>query len=116
MKKILKSTIPTVLALCMTLSAMPVFAVSTTSPVSKATFASKNPAPRSHQYIALSDLNVREKPSNSGKIIGWLSKGDVVWFSVEDEGVSGWTKVYGNNSNGVFVHGYVASRYIENIN
>lgn len=116
MKKIFKSIIPTALALCMILSAIPVFAANTTSPASKVAFASKNRALRSHQFIALADLNVRETPSNSGEIIGWLSKGDVVWADPEDEGVSGWTKISGYNSKGVYVNGYVASRYIENIN
>jgi uncharacterized protein YgiM (DUF1202 family) len=115
MKKVFKSIIPTAPALCMAFSAIPVFAANTTSPVSKVTFASKNPAPRSHQFKALADLNVRATASNSGEIVGWLSKGDVVWLDPEDEGVSGWIKIYGYNSKGTYVNGYVASRYMENI-
>lgn len=115
MKKIFKSTIPTVLALCMMFSSIPAFAVNTASPVSEVTFANKNMAPRAHQYKALADLNVRATPSNSGQIVGWLTKGDIVWYDPTDIGANGWTKIYGYNSKGTYVNGYVGSQYIENI-
>lgn len=115
MKKIFRSTILTVIALCVVLSVVPAFAANTTHPVSEGTFSSKIVPLRAHQFRALADLNVRATASNSGEIVGWLSKGDVVWLDPEDEGVSGWIKIYGYNSKGTYVNGYVASRYMENI-
>lgn len=115
MKKVFRSIIPAALALCMAFSAIPVFAANTSHPVSEGTFSSKIVPLRAHQFRALADLNVRATASNSGEIVGWLSKGDVVWLDPEDEGVSGWIKIYGYNSKGTYVNGYVASRYMENI-
>lgn len=115
MKKLFRFIIPTALMLGMLFVPISSFADSRGLSTYESVNEGKNISTRSHQYRATRDLNVRATPSGSGEIIGWLSKGDVVWLDPDGEDVNGWLKIYGYNSKGTYVNGYVASRYIDNI-
>ena len=61
------------------------------------------------QYIAISDLNVRNKNYTQSEVIHILKKNDTIL--VDSLGYS-WSKITYDKSN----HGYVKSKFIKNLN
>ena len=94
------------------MTAVPIFAMD--APTEKG--ALKMIESRSHGFIVNTDvLNVRKGPGTSYAVVGKLYYGDYVWMDPELDYIEGWTGIYGVNSKGQNVRGYVASKYVNNV-
>lgn len=74
-------------------------------PVAKPVTKSDDKSKITYNYVSASKLNIRKSPSNSGKVIGTLSKNDRVQVISVDK--DGWAKLKSNDS-----YVYVYSKYL----
>jgi len=112
--KCFRNCILGVLAVSTMLGAVPVFAMETNTEAD--INSNYSVEPRAHQFVVKADvLNVRSGPGTSYSIVGKLYYGDLVWLDPDTDWVEGWTGIYGTNSKGYYVQGYVSTEYIENI-